>query len=160
MTNTLKYKNKSISQGIAFETMDGVVNVLGIIAGLSLAGVDSRTIILGAIAAGFANAIANSSGFYVSEESILADKEVNIIKATIVAFLSSLVSALILSIPILLFLPLTGLLASVVLGLTILFILGIVFSSSKTSRTKLGIRYVIIGLFATVAGLLIGVLID
>lgn len=157
MTNFIKYKNKTVEQGIVLGTMDGVVNVLGVMAGLALAGTSSNTILLGILSAGMANAIANSSGFYVSEETISHDQP-TIIKATLASFVTSFLGAIILALPVIFLSPMAGFIASVILGFTLLFTLGTVFSVAKNKYT-LGLKYALIGLIAVAAGYLIGELI-
>lgn len=154
MTNFIKYKNKTIEQGIVLGTMDGVVNVLGVMAGLTLAGTGSHTIILGILSAGLANAIANSSGFYVSEETISHDQP-TIIKATLSSFVTSFLGAGILALPVIFLQPMPGFIISATIGFALLFTLGAVFSVSK-NRYTLGLKYALIGLIAVAAGYIIG----
>lgn len=154
MTNFIKYKNKTIEQGIVLGTMDGVVNVLGVMAGLALSGTGTNTIALGILSAGLANAIANSSGFYVSEETISHDQP-TIIKATLSSFATSFLSAIILVLPVLLLSPVAGFITSAAIGFAFLFTLGTIFSTSK-NKYSLGLKYALIGIIAVIAGYIIG----
>lgn len=154
MTNFIKYKNKTIEQGIVLGTMDGVVNILGVMAGLTLSGTSSNTILLGILSAGLANAIANSSGFYVSEETVSHDQP-TIIKATLSSFATSFIGAVVLALPVIFLSPIAGFITSAIIGFILLFTLGAIFSEAKNKFT-LGLKYALIGLIAVAAGFIIG----
>jgi VIT1/CCC1 family predicted Fe2+/Mn2+ transporter len=148
-------------QGIAFGTMDGVVNILGVLLSLSIA-TDSRVaVIAGVLAAGLANAFANSSGFYVSEETEGLYTEKEIIVATIIAFVSSFGSAILVLLPIFLINLVAGLWLSFIIGIILLFIVGYFFSHvDKKRAVKIGLKYVAIGIIVSAAGFALGLVVD
>jgi VIT1/CCC1 family predicted Fe2+/Mn2+ transporter len=148
-------------QGIAFGTMDGVVNILGVLLSLSIA-TDSRlAVIAGVLAAGLANALANSSGFYVSEETEGLYTEKEIIIATIIAFASSFGSALLVLLPIFLINLVTGVWISILIGIILLFVVGYFFSHVDKKRAiKIGLKYIAIGLIVSAAGFVLGLVVD
>lgn len=156
-------KPKAITkqQGIAYGTMDGVVNVLGVLLSLSIATDSKIAVITGVLAAGLSNALANSSGFYVSEETEGLFTEKEIIISTIIAFFSSLTSALLVLLPTILLNHRAGIWYGLIIGIALLFLIGFLFShKEKTSSLKVGIKYVFIGIIVSFLGFVLGTIID
>ena len=156
-----KPKDITKQQGIAFGTMDGVVNVLGVLLSLSIATGSKTAVITGVLAAGLANALANSSGFYVSEETTGLYTERQIIFATITAFLSSFGSALLVLLPTFIFDLTAGLWSGFFIGIIMLFVIGYAFSyADKRRAIIIGIKYVSIGLIVSAIGFTLGLIVD
>ena len=156
-----KPKQLNKQQGIAFGVMDGVVNVLGVLLALSVATESKVAIITGVLAAGVANALANSSGFYVSEETegIYTQKE--IITSTVLAFISSFFSAVVVLLPTFIFNLKTGLWIGFLIGILMLFAIGYIFShANRKIAAKIGLKYVILGAAVSLLGFLIGLLVQ
>ena len=55
-------------QGAAFGVIEATIMMLGVMIGLSITG-DKRVLLLGVVAAGVADAVANGAAFYISEEA-------------------------------------------------------------------------------------------
>jgi VIT1/CCC1 family predicted Fe2+/Mn2+ transporter len=156
-----RLKRISRGQSIAFGTMDGVVNVMGVAAGIDVATSSKLAVIAGILAAGLANALANSSGFYVEEETAGFYPEKEIERNTAVAFLCSFGSALVISIPIFLLGLGWGVLIGAAIGILLLFLIGYFFAHKEKGQSiKIGLKYVVIGLGAMAICYLIGLFVE
>lgn len=156
-----KPKNVTKAQGIAFGVMDGVVNVLGVLLALNIATESKLAVVAGVLAAGIANALANSSGFYVSEETEGVHSQKEILSSTILAFFASFISAIIVLLPTIFFNLRTGLWIGFFLGIILLFLIGYVFSHQERKiAAEIGIKYVAIGIIVSILGFLIGTLVN
>jgi hypothetical protein len=116
------------SQGMTFGVMDGVITVLGVLAGLFVLG-DKGVVIAGMLIAGMADSLANAVGIHVSQETEGAHSRKDIMMSTIMAFLSTFIVTLILVFPHGFFSLYQGTLVSIFLGL--LLILGVGYFVAK-----------------------------
>lgn len=156
-----KPKNITKTQGIAFGIMDGVVNVLGVLLSLNIATQSKPAVIAGVLAAGLANALANSSGFYVSEETEDIHTKKEIIQASLMAFFSSFLSAFFVLLPTIFLSLKTGLWLGILIGIILLFTIGDLFSHKERKiAAEIGLKYVSIGLIVAFIGFLIGLLVN
>jgi len=156
-----KPRNITKQQGIAFGVMDGVVNVLGVLLALNFATESKLAVIAGVLAAGIANALANSSGFYVSEETEGVHTQKEILSSTILAFFSSFISAILVLLSTIFFDLRVGLWSGFFIGIILLFLIGYIFSHQERKiAAEIGIKYVAIGILVSILGFLIGVLVN
>ena len=146
-------------QGAVFGFMEGVVMLMGVLIGLATTG-DRRIAVLGVLAAGVADAFANSAGFHVSEEAegIHTAKEVRL--STLWCLLGTIASTIAIIIPLIL-LPLNVAIyfALAIAIITLMLIALYVSKYHRIKRWRLIIEYVLIGVVAAIAAHYIGKLI-
>jgi vacuolar iron transporter family protein len=128
----MTHKNKSIMSGVSFGFTSGVITTLGLILGLN-ASTDSKLAIIGGILTiAFADAMSDSLGMHVSQESEGHTKKSNLWLTAISTFITKLIAALTFVIPFI-FLPTsTAVIICIVWGLLI----QTVFSYSLAIETK------------------------
>lgn len=141
---------------------DGLVNVLGIVLGLSAAATNERIIIIAGLAAAFSEATSMAAVAYTAAEAdkvrIETEGEKMFLGDALIVGLSAVVGSVI---PLMSFFFLsTGIavIVSVVLSAVALFVLGA--SAGKSlgrSKTKSGGEILFIGFLAAFAGFIIGV---
>lgn len=146
-------------QGAVFGFMEGVVMLMGVLIGLATTG-DKRIAVLGVLAAGVADAFANSAGFHVSQESEGIYTQKSITMSTIWCFFATVCSSIVIVIPLIL-LPLNyAIVVSFVIAITtLIFIALYVGKYHRVSGMKLIVEYVLIGVVAALATHYIGKLI-
>jgi len=107
----------SIRKGFGFGLTSGIITTLGLIVGLN-AGTHSKSVVLGGILIiAIADALSDSLGIHISEESNRKSKQKQVWESTISTFISKFFFALTFVIPII-FLPLTtAIIVSVIWGL-------------------------------------------
>lgn len=146
-------------QGISFGVMDAVVTVLGVMIGLSVT--DNKVILLiGILTAGVADSFANAAGMHVAQETETHHGKREVFKSTIYCFFATLITVLILSLPIVL-LPLGySIYVSIGVGLSLLVGLGYFVSkiNKKFKPYKLAAEYLIIGVSVGIVCYIIGIL--
>lgn len=86
-------------QGAAFGIIEAVIMMMGVMIGLSITG-DRRVIVLGVVAAGVADAVANGAAFYISEEAEGLHTRMGVRHAAYMTFLGTLVSVFLMAAPI------------------------------------------------------------
>jgi predicted membrane protein (TIGR00267 family) len=153
-------------QGVAFGTMDGLITILGVVIGIATATQNSEVVVISGLVAGLANAFGNSFGFYASElaeraEHIQENQHVSSMvetrRSTLLAFVHSLASTLVIVAPFVMFGLMYAMIASLILALALLFALGtLVGKFSHASPWKFGIRYVLLGLAGAALSFLVG----
>ena len=154
----MKKIEKGGIQGATFGVMEASIMMIGVLLGLSVTG--NRYIIsLGMLSAGIADAIANSASFYVSEESEMIHTKREIFKAAWLCFISTLLTVLAVTAPVL-FVKNLGwaIVSSFAIGLVILFFLGN-YMAKKTKQknvSKAIIKYIVIGFIAAFICFFIG----
>lgn len=127
--------------------MDAVVTVLGVMIGLSVIN-NKLVLLIGILTAGVADSFANAAGMHVSQETEMHHGKREVFKSTIYCFFATLITVLVLSIPVLL-LPLAySIYISVGIGLMLLVGLGYFVSkvNNKFKPYKLAVEYLIIGI--------------
>lgn len=143
-------------QGATFGIMEGIVMMLGVLIGMSVTG-NKSIAILGVVTAGIADAFANSSAFYVSEESegIHTNKEV--LKATLWCFIGTVFSVVVLIVPLLVFeLPL-AIYVAFFGSIFLLSLLGyFVAKAQKFNVFNLILKYILVGLLVSLATYFVG----
>jgi predicted membrane protein (TIGR00267 family) len=153
-------------QGVAFGTMDGLITVLGVVIGIANATESSGIVVISGLVAGLANAFGNSFGFYASElaekaEHIQENQHVSSMaetrRSTVLAFVHSLGSTIVIVAPFALFSLTYAMIASLIVALTLLFALGaLVGKFSHASAWRFGIRYVLLGLAGAALSFAVG----
>jgi VIT1/CCC1 family predicted Fe2+/Mn2+ transporter len=138
-------------QGATFGIMDGVITVLGVLVGLGAMG--SRTgAIIGVLAAGIADAMANAAGFHVSQETEDHHSRHEVFMSTTLCFLATLLTMFLFLLPLFLLTLRAAIYVSVLLGIAMLIGLGTFVSSyRKINKRDLIIEYVVVGLFVVAA---------
>ena len=153
-------------QGVAFGTMDGLITILGVVIGIASATQNSGAVVISGVIAGLANAFGNSFGFYASElaeraEHIQENQHVSSMaetqRSTILAFVHSVVSTVVIVAPFVMLGLMHAMIASLILALALLFALGAVVGRfSHVSPWKFGLRYVLLGLAGAALSFMVG----
>ncbi|MEM4707792.1 MAG: hypothetical protein QXL47_04230, partial [Candidatus Anstonellales archaeon] len=141
---------------VAFGTMDGVINVLGILLGVYAATSSRLAVIAAVVAGGVANGIANAAGLHVSKEVDGVRGHGKIFFIMLYGFLATFLTGLVQIVP-LFFLPLdVGVYVGAFIGLVLLAILG--YMNEKSLHVSL--EYVVMGLVGGVLAYSLGALIN
>jgi VIT1/CCC1 family predicted Fe2+/Mn2+ transporter len=146
-------------QGMTFGMMDAIINVLGIMIGLSVMG-NRAAVFIAILIAGIANSLGNAAGFHVSEETegIHTRKEVWL--STIMTFLGTFIATLILIIPILVFDLVAAVVTSVIIGVIMLLLLGFIVSKcsgyDKKKMAKIMLEYLAMGIVVIIIAYYLG----
>lgn len=147
-------------QGMTFGIMDGVITVLGVMAGLFVLG-DKAIIIAGMLVAGLADSLANAAGIHVSQETEGAHKRKEILMATFLAFLSTAAVTVVLTLPVILMPVQSAFFASIGIGILMIAWVGYYVSQGlekdKKGSAKLIFEYIAIAIGVIVLSSLIGV---
>ncbi len=121
---------KAIKTGSTFGITTGIITTLGLMVGMFF-GTKSKMVVIGAILTiAVADALADSLGVHISQESITKDHH-NVWLATLTTFIVKFLFTLTFLIPVLIFSLQTAIIVSVIYGLTVLGIL-----SYKIGRDK------------------------
>lgn len=148
---------------IVFGINDSLVSTVGLLAGISVAGVPKATLALTGVVYAFVEGFSMATGDFLSEESAQeyvsganASNRSSII-AAIVMFFSFVVASLVPLLPYLIFTGTTALIISIVSSVLALFIVGMV--SARFSHLPLlwrGTRMALLGGAAIVMGVIVG----
>lgn len=147
-------------QGMTFGMMDAIINVVGIIIGLSVIG-NKLTVFVAILVAGIANSLGNAAGFHVSEETEGIHTRKEVWKSTVLTFLGTFLVTMLLLIP-LLFLDLTGaVFSSVSIGVFLLVLLGFIVSRclnyNRRKTLKLMVEYLLMGIVVIIVAYYLGI---
>ncbi len=150
-------------QGATFGIMEGLVMVMGMLFGLGFSGVEKSVIILVIILTAFADGVANTSAFYVSEETETFHTKREITKSALFTFIGTVIAFSIPMIPIMLLPLFEAIIAGTVVAAIMLVFLGYFVGKIANRNWKiLSVKYLIIGMVATIitylAGQFIGLL--
>lgn len=146
-------------QGIAFGMMEGVVMVMGMLMGFWAAIPDTRLVLLIIAVTAVADAFANSGALYAEEESERHSMR-EVTRSSLFCFIATLVAFIVPAIPLLLLPFYTAISAGLILGVILLFALGYLVSSlAGKPLKKIVPKYILLGLAASVACYLVGILI-
>ncbi|MEM2947947.1 MAG: hypothetical protein QXG02_00260 [Candidatus Anstonellales archaeon] len=141
---------------VAFGTMDGVINVLGILLGVYAATHSTLAVIAAVVAGGVANGIANAAGLHVSKEVDGVRGHGKIFFIMLYGFLATFLTGLVQIVP-MFFLPLdVGVYVGAFIGLVLLAILG--YMNEKSLHVSL--EYVVMGLVGGVLAYSLGTVIN
>ena len=147
--------------------MDGLITILGVVIGIAAATDNSGIVIISGIVVGVANSIGNCFGFYASElaeraEHLRENQHISSMaetrRSTVLAFVTSLASMLVLIVPFALLRSLSyAMFVSLCVALLMLFGLGVsVGKLSREATWRFGIRYVLLGLTGAVLAFVVG----
>ena len=151
---------------IIFGINDSLVSTVGLLAGISVAGVPRATIALTGIVYAFVEGFSMAMGDFLSEESAAEyESKSNVnnrssVIAAVIMFLSFVLASIIPLVPYLLFTGSTALATSVAGSIIALFIVGMV--SARFSRLPMvwrGARMALLGGAAIIMGVVVGSLV-
>ena len=147
----------SIKTGMSFGLTSGVITTLGLMTGLN-AGTKSELAVIGGIMViAIADALSDSVGIHISEESENVHSERQIWAATISTFFSKLITALTFLVPVLLFPLETAIMVSVVWGLCLVSLLSFWISRlSGVATWKVIVEHLVITVAVVVIAQLVG----
>lgn len=155
----MKKIEKGGRQGAVFGFMEGIVMLMGVLIGLAATG-ERRITVLGVLAAGVADAFANSAGFFASEESegIHTKKEIRL--STMWTLIATVTATVLIIIPLMILPIKTAIYAAFAIALITLVFIGLYVSRiTKENRLKVMTKYIIIGVVTAIATHYIGKLI-
>jgi VIT1/CCC1 family predicted Fe2+/Mn2+ transporter len=141
----------SIRKGFGFGLTSGIITTLGLIVGLN-AGTHSKSVVLGGILIiAIADALSDSLGIHISEESNRKSKQKQVWESTISTFISKFFFALTFIIPIL-FLPLTtAIIVSIIWGLFLITLFSLYIAKlRKMKPSKVILEHVTITILVIV----------
>jgi len=140
----------SIKKGFSFGLTSGVITTLGLIIGL-YSSTESKVIILGGILIiALADALSDSIGIHISEESKKRNSKKEIWEATFSTFFSKFVFALSFVIPILFFELGLAMILSIVWGLLLISVLSF-YISKKNRALKVIVEHVVLTILVVAA---------
>ena len=142
---------QSIKKGFSFGLTSGIITTLGLIVGLH-SSTHSKIVIIGAILIiAIADALSDSLGIHISEESENKHSQKQIWESTFATFLSKFVFALTFIVPILLFKLSTAIVISIIWGLSLISIFSYYISKkSKITPYKAVLEHLIITIFVII----------
>jgi len=157
----MKKKHKEGLQGATFGMMEGVVMVIAMLFGFVAAGLEREVMIIAIILTAFADGVANTSAFYVSEETETFHTRREILKSAFWTFVGTVVAFTLPVIP-LLFLPV----GQAVIGAVAIAILMFLFLGQFVGRIAnrdpmiLSVKYLVIGIVAALVAYVAAYLIE
>jgi len=132
-------------QGLTFGAIDAIINVLGIVIGLSVI-TNRQVVLMGLLISGIANSLGNAVGFHVSEEAEGIHTRKEVWKATIMSGSGTFVFTLILLMPLLLMEFQTALVITVAIGIELVVLLSVTIGKklkyNSMETAKLSLEYV------------------
>jgi len=132
----------STKKGIGFGLTSGVITTLGLIIGLN-SGTHSKSIIIsGILIIAIADALSDSVGVHISEESEKNKSKSHVLNITITTFLSKLFFALTFLIPIILLNINTAIIISIIWGLLLITIFS--YYIAKGNKLKVILEHLLI----------------
>lgn len=135
----------SIRKGFSFGLTSGIITTLGLIVGLHSTTHSSLVVIGGVLVIAIADALSDSFGIHISEESENKHTSQEIWESTIATFFSKFIFALTFIIPILLFPLSTAIIVSVLWGLSLITLFSFyIAKQQKVSPKKVVIEHLAI----------------
>ena len=148
---------ESIKTGISFGLTSGVITTLGLMIGLNSGTKSELAVIGGILVIAIADALSDSVGIHISEESENVHSERQIWAATISTFFSKLITALTFVVPVLLFPLQTAIVVSVIWGLCLVSVLSFwIASLSGVAAWKVIVEHLVITVSVVVIAHLVG----
>jgi len=137
----------SIKKGFSFGLTSGIITTLGLIVGLNSSTHSTSVVIGGILVIAVADALSDSLGIHVSEESENKHTTREIWESTIATFLSKFVFALTFIFPFLLFSLNTAIIVSVIYGLSLIAIFSYYIAhKEKVKSYKVIIEHLVIAI--------------
>jgi len=150
-------RNKSILSGMSFGFTSGVITTLGLILGLNASTESKLAIIGGILTIAFADAMSDSLGMHVSQESAGQVRKSNLWWAAISTFLTKLLSALTFVGPFILLPTTTAVIVCIVWGLFLLTVFSYTLAIETKEKPAAVIReHVSISVVVIIASTIIG----
>jgi len=148
---------QSIKKGFSFGLTSGIITTLGLIVGLN-SSTHSKLIIIGAILIiAIADALSDSLGIHISEESENHHSTKEIWESTFSTFFSKFIFALTFIIPILLFQLSTAIIVSIIWGLSLIAIFSYYISrKGKIPTYKVILEHLIIAILVIIVTYYVG----
>lgn len=148
---------KFLNPGLSFGITSGVITTLGLIVGLSRSTNLKLAVVGGIIVIAFADALSDSFGMQMAEESKKSSTNKDAFKISFSTFSAKLLIALTFLIPVILLELQTAVLASIVWGVFLISLLSYNISKSKNlSPLKTGGRHLIVAMVVVILSDLIG----
>lgn len=154
----MRKKEATGYQGISYGMMDGIINSMGVLAGLSVTA-EPFIILLGVLVASLANSFANAGGIHVSLETGKNSRK-EVWKSTIYSFVVTFLVMVLIALPIV-FLPFRqAIILSIAIGFILLVALGLFVRKVRKEKSyDLVIEYTSLGVIVSVVCLGAGELI-
>jgi hypothetical protein len=155
---------KSYKAGISFGLVSAVLTTLGLMIGLGV-GTQSKEIVIGGILTiAIADALSDSFGVHLSQESAGDNSKRQVWESTVATFVSKLVLALTFLVPVLVFDVKTARILDIIWGFMVIVLLSIFFSAQRGSDKKemvsTIVEHVSLFIFITIFSYLIGIFVD
>ena len=122
---------KSYKAGISFGLVSGVLTTLGLLIGLGVSTQSKVAVIGGILTIAIADALSDSFGVHLSQESSGDNTQKQVWEATFATFFSKFFFALTFLIPILIFNISLSLIVSVIWGLILISVLSLLISNGE-----------------------------
>mgnify|MGYP001172909152 CR=1 FL=1 len=155
---------KSYKAGISFGLVSGVLTTLGLLIGLGVSTQSKVAVVGGILTIAIADALSDSFGVHLSQESSGDNTQKQVWEATFATFFSKFFFALTFLIPILIFNISLALIVSVIWGLILISVLSLLISNGEggSKGRKLPVLAEHLFLFLLIVGLsyLVGLLIE
>jgi len=152
----MAWLSRNAMHGGAFGIIEATIMMLGVMLGLSVTH-DKSIIILGIVAAGVADAVANSSAFHVAEEAEGGHTQKEVWRATLMTFLGTVLPVVLLIVPLILFPLNKGIITSAVFGVIIISWIGnYVAKKSKKDRMRIIAEYLVMAVIAVIVTYIAG----
>lgn len=155
--------NSSYYRNFIFGVEDSLVSTVGLLSGISIAGVGGETILVTGIVLIFVEGISMGAGSFLSEssaeiyESRIDEPTTRSYLGALIMFISYIVSGFIPLFPYIIFSPETAFWISIGFSLSTLFLLGVVGAKISNTKTwKSVARMVLIGGSAIAVGSIVG----
>ena len=141
----------SIQKGFSFGLTSGIITTLGLMVGLNSSTHSTSVVIGGILVIAVADALSDSLGMHIAEESEGKNTTRQVWEATISTFLSKFVFALTFIIPVLLFDLNTAIIASIIWGLSLIILISYyVAGQQKTNPLHVILEHLIITIFVII----------
>jgi len=155
---------KSYKTGISFGLVSGVLTTLGLLIGLGVSTQSKAAVIGGILTIAIADALSDSFGVHLSQESSGDNTQKQVWEATLATFFSKFIFALTFLIPVALLNIKFALIVSVIWGLFLISLLSILISDKedgkKESRISVLAEHLSLFLVVVVLSYLVGFLIE
>ncbi len=170
-SGTLKNMNRGrraqYIRNFIFGVEDSLVSTVGLLSGIAITGIGTKTIVLAGVVLIFVEAFSMGAGSLLSdnsEEEYMAKSHVSLKKSVFpstIMFFSYFLTGFIPLAPYFIFKPYTALLISITLALLALFILGTISGIwSRSHIIRQGLTMLFIGGVAIILGVVVGIFVD
>ena len=137
--------NPSVQKGFSFGLTSGIITTLGLMVGLNSSTHSVSVVIGGILVIAVADALSDSLGMHIAEESESKNTTRQIWEATISTFLSKFIFALTFIVPVLLFDLPTAIIASIIWGLSLIILISYyVAKQQKTNPLHVILEHLVI----------------